>query len=203
MKTHDQQLETPPFFQGAAAVCHWLNHALAAAIRSPGDPWHQGPITYLCDAQTPTTKTIVWRGWDAAGTGILDFYTDTRSAKWRALRANRAMSALFYCPQRLVQLTLKGQAHTSAGTDQDLALFHQLGADQMAAYQSVTPPGTPFTDQTRPSTKTIDPGLGAQYFGRVRLHCTSFDCVSLNPQGHQRLIGSSILDPNSCLWICP
>ena len=198
-----QRRRHPPFFPSPEAAQGWVNAALRTALTRPGDAWQVGALTYEAANAAPLSKTVVWRAW-APKTATLTCYTDIRSQKWTALAAKPQAALLLYCPVRAVQLCVQALARLSTGGEELLGLYETLSEAQRHAYQSRETPGQPLVSVANdPPCKTLDPGLGARYFGKIDLVFCDVDFLSLHPKGHQRLQSACFQDPASWRWLCP
>ena len=183
----------------------WALNALAAATSDAQDPWQQLIVNYqalMPETTGPSLKTVVLRSVDEADTHFT-FYTDTRSAKWAAFRANPGFQALFYCPQRQVQLAVRGRIALEMQTPLALATFEALTFTQRQAYTSRAAPGSAFVGENLIPLKQDMPSLRARYFGMIKCYMESADFVSLHRQGHQRIsvrwhAGKALVD-----WVVP
>lgn len=195
-------LRPVPFFDDPLSALLWVQEELEAAVTTPKHPWNMGVISYTPVQSHPSLKTIVWRECHAASSR-LGFYTDVRSAKWSALHADPHIQGLFWCPQRWVQLSIRGRAKLHHGTPECRHTFQNLTTDQQSAYISAEPPGAPFSEASSRPIKTLDPTLGDAYFGQVDFDVEAFDLVSLHQRGHQRVRGRALNQPDSAIWLCP
>ena len=160
-------------------------------------------IAYSGPSQAhPSAKTIVWREVDLSA-GRLTFFTDVRSAKWAALQKAPTLMALLWCPIRRVQLSLSGQVDLSQGTARCTAQFLGLSREQQTAYISMEAPGSLLVEAGSPPLKTLKPELGDRYFGCVDVHISGYDFVSLHKEGHQRVVGTDLINSQKAYWACP
>ena len=183
----------------------WALNALRSAIPDTQDPWQHFALNYqpsIPEASGPSLKTVVLRGMDEADAHF-SFYTDTRSAKWAAFKAKPDFQALFYCPQRWVQLAVRGTVTLEMQTPLALAAFEALTPAQRQAYTSRAAPGSAFIGDSLIPLKQDMPSLSAQHFGIVKCHMQAADFVSLHRQGHQRIVVRWHRGKALANWIVP
>lgn len=192
---------TTPLFKTTAHAKSWLESALSNAVSDIRDAWHSGGLTYFSDGCV--SKTVIWRHFDQAS-ATLSFYTDSRSSKWAAFRTSDDRAAiLLYCPKRLIQLSIQGQAITESGTKRTKSLYSSLTPKQQLDYQSRAAPGEPQTAEFWPGPKEIDTAQSDKFFGLVSVKFDAFDFISLHRSGHQRLSGKHFSDLRSWTWRIP
>jgi hypothetical protein len=120
-----------------------LNEALACLAEGAADPaslWHTPTLANIDAQNVVSQRSVVLRAWDSA-TRCAEIHTDTRSAKFEALRHDPRASLHGWDPQRRVQLRLRGQVQVHAHDPVARAAWVALRPASRATYTVVPGPG--------------------------------------------------------------
>lgn len=151
-----------------------LNEALIARDH----PWRY-PVLATLNSDGPSQRTVVLRQFSEEEWTFC-FYTDYRSAKVMAIKADPRVSLLFYDPQWQWQLRLKGTMQIDFNNEQSQEHLNQLAPKALNDYQSALAPGMPLEGSVDPLNSE------ANYFCLLRFSMSSLDYLELHREGHRR-----------------
>lgn len=124
----------------------------------------------------------------------LRFHTDIRSAKWKEIQNNDAISALFYDATVPVQISLKGKAILHFNDEvtneawQKTTLSRRrcyLTKESPSSYSNI--PTSGLSEEMEQENFTLkESEVGAKNFGIVAIKATSMVWLWLNHAGHRR-----------------
>ncbi|TAI48250.1 pyridoxamine 5'-phosphate oxidase family protein [Flagellimonas allohymeniacidonis] len=111
----------------------------------------------------------------------LTFYTDNRSTKMKEIKEKPSVSALFYHPKKLWQLTIMGKA--SVETDPAILKKYWSGVQLNARkdYTASQTPGSPIKDP-----EEIEYLRGTEHFAIVHIVPEEIDFLKLGRTHHTR-----------------
>ena len=150
-------------------------------------------------------RTVVLRAVDPDEKQVI-FYTDIRSAKMEALKANAEMSWLFYDAEDKTQVALAGNAvihHQDA-----FALQHwgKVGENGRKAYMAIPAPSTGIDhpgDGLEYSKNGITDEDGYKNFAVITTEVNYIDWLSLKEGGHRRAEFRLINNSWKGQWLVP
>ncbi|WP_169630345.1 pyridoxamine 5'-phosphate oxidase family protein [Flavobacterium sp. ASW18X] len=131
-------------------------------------------------SKTPKQRTVVLRAIE--GDFKLIFYTDKRSAKVEQLRNNSTISALFYHPEKKIQLLFTGNATIVTETKELQKIWTQLSDKAKKDYTTKKAPGSTITP-----TDGIDYLSDRNFFCQVEIETTTLEYLKLTDSQHQRI----------------
>jgi 3-hydroxyisobutyrate dehydrogenase len=168
----------------------WLKLTLAS--QTPGAAWRT-PVLATVSAQQPRQRTVVLRGVDAA-VGSLWLHSDLRSAKFRQLDLQPAVSLLFYDPAAETQLQVRGRAvvHTAGAVWQQL--WDSSPESSLRMYLAPQPPGTRCSGPSPNLPEQFvgqlpgrsDLAAGLNNFAVVEIQAEELEWLQLSRAGHRR-----------------
>lgn len=165
---------------------------LETAAESPGHPYRQ-PAFCTIHEQSPDLRTVVLRRASAADR-LLQFHTDRRSRKVRAIRENDRIAWHGWDADAREQIRLYGRASVHMDDEVAMDLWEQQSPSSLAVYVRPTAPGTAIDapdDRLRPAVKSKpvteeDVAEGRQYFAAIQTTIDRIDWLHLHPDGHYR-----------------
>ncbi len=139
----------------------------------------------------------------------LRFHTDIRSQKWRELKINNSISALFYDASSRIQLRAKGKAVLHFNNDITAEAWHKTALSSRRCYLTHESPSSFVEHPTSGLPKRIEEEnftleeseIGQQYFGIVSIQVQSIEWLWLHHAGHRRAYFNYELDNYS--WMIP
>lgn len=149
--------------------------------RSNADRKH--PFRYFYFAtlgEFPEVRTVVNRKVDLDLT--LTFFTDARSPKVQQLKKNPKVSALFYHPEKKLQIRMSGLAERidQAHGDFDRLLNEVKQTSSLKDYTTLQAPGSTVSDEA----KLL---FGDEvYFLAIKVQPLKLDILQLGRDGHRR-----------------
>lgn len=158
-----------------------LTLAKAELRRSNADRKH--PFRYFYFAtldEFPEVRTVVNRKVDLDLT--LTFFTDARSPKVQQLQKNPKVSALFYHPNKKLQIRMSGLAELvdQAHGDFDRLLNEVKQTSSLKDYTTLQAPGSTVSEEA----KLL---FGDEvYFLAIKIHPVKLDILQLGREGHLR-----------------
>ncbi len=114
---------------------------LAEGAADAGSVWHSPTFANVDAAGFAAQRSVVLRGW-SPDTRTLEIHTDTRSAKYGALRLNAKATLHGWDPARRVQLRLRGEVRLHVADAIAHAAWDDLRPPTRATYKVVPGPGT-------------------------------------------------------------
>ena len=154
---------------------------LAEGATNPGSLWHTPTLANIDAQNAVSQRTVVLRAWDAA-TRCADIHTDTRSAKYEALRHDPRASLHGWDPRRQVQLRLRGQVQLHAHDPVARAAWVALRPASRATYTVIPGPGAPLLAPG--DTKEVSEIEGFAAFCVIKLTIDELEWLHLE-QGSQ------------------
>ncbi|MCB0586694.1 MAG: pyridoxamine 5'-phosphate oxidase family protein [Phaeodactylibacter sp.] len=155
--------------------------AKAELLRSNAGPRHPFLFFNLATfGQYPEVRTVVKRH-TGPDLSIL-FFTDPRAPKVSQIRENPRVSALFYHPEKKLQVRMNGQADIIAEGDNgyDQLLESVKNGGSLKDYSTRQPPGSIVTDVS--DIEFIE----ELYFLAIRIQPLYIDVLQLGRERHQR-----------------
>lgn len=182
---------------------------LETAAQDPGHPYRQLTFGTACE-KTPDLRTVVLRAADA-GAHELQFHSDRRSRKVKALRENHRIAWHAWDTESLEQIRLYGTATIHLNDDVASALWESQSPGSLSVYPRPTAPGTPIDgpeDKLRPEAKADpiteeDVSAGRQYFAAIRTVIGRVEWLHLHPDGHYRARFEYSTEEREATWIVP
>lgn len=200
----------PPAHYGdldAAESTAWT--MLEAAPASPGAAFRTPVLATLGPGGAPQARTVVLRGADR-DTRELRLFTDSRSPKAAAIRADGRVELAFFDPAGLIQLRAVGRAQVETDGPEADAAWAGAGEGSRVCYLAEAAPGTPLaqpgaglpahaTGGARLSARALEPGRA--HFALIRVAVARLDWLYLDPAGHRRAIFD--YERESRGWVVP
>ncbi len=158
---------------------------IQSALSEQGHPMRLFYLATIGKQQKPKLRTVVLR----RITDPLDiwFYTDRRSIKVEEIQRDPGVSALFYHPQKKLQVVLYGTAEAVSDAAIQSRLWNELPPHAHMDYQGISPPGTRIFEEGMHNHRS-DPALGNAYFQPVVIRLERLDVLQLDPEGHIRYV---------------
>lgn len=153
---------------------------LVLASRTPGHPLRTPVVATAGD--DGGARVVVLRGVDAVA-GELEFHTDARSPKARALRRSPAMTWVFYDASTGVQWRARGEGRLHVGDDVWRAAWERVPSASRANYGVDAAPGTALG---APLEAVDFRDVGPAHFLVVRCRLEWLDWLWLRPLGNLR-----------------
>lgn len=161
--------------------------SLDAAVQSAKHPFHFLTVASLADAQTPTSRTVVLRNFDA-NLAEITFHTDSRSPKVSQLRRHPVVHLLWYAPVLRLQIRATATAVLHHQDDRARAAWDQARCTSRACYSTVSPPGDPVAGFSKaPAIPQADDDRGLIHFAVVACRFRQLEVLALHASGHQRV----------------
>jgi len=161
---------------------------LEAAASSPESGFRYVNLCSVDADNTPQARMVVLRRTDVAKR-VLEFHTDTRSAKWREFGAHPYATVLGYCSQTRLQLRLQGTVELHApGSAVAETAWDVLPARTRGTYTG-GPPGDEraFVTNEKPSvSKPVNDTDGKLHFGALAFRVDTLDWFQLRREGNRR-----------------
>ncbi len=157
---------------------------LEAAASSPESGFRYVNLCSVDADNTPQARMVVLRRTDVAKR-VLEFHTDTRSAKWREFGAHPYATVLGYCSQTRLQGTVELHAPGSAVAE---TAWDVLPARTRGTYTG-GPPGDEraFVTNEKPSvSKPVNDTDGKLHFGALAFRVDTLDWFQLRREGNRR-----------------
>ena len=140
--------------------------------------------------QKPSIRTVVLRKIKEDFTLI--FYTDARSPKIKDLSENQNCSALFYHPEKMIQLKIEGQAYYTTDQEELQELYNDIPTASRKDYITSTAPGTKLNNPD--NLQYLDE---RNYFALVTIKPKRVEYLALKRPNHIR---AEFL-PNNHDWV--
>jgi pyridoxamine 5'-phosphate oxidase len=170
--------------------------ALTAAVGRPKDPWRT-PVLVTCgDGEG---RVVVLRAVDGVGREI-EFHTDARSPKVRALERDPRVTWVFYSPRWQVQLRIRAVARVHVGDEAAEAAWGRVPAASRSNYADGPAPGVVVSAPL--DAADFRGGIQA-HFARVQTRVDRVDWLWLRPGGHRRAVWESDADGWAGGWRAP
>lgn len=180
----------------------FLGHALDRLTRAQHDRHSAFRTPVLATtglAGTPEARTVVLRRFDRAN-GEAHIYTDARSPKVAEIRANPAVSLLFWDKGASLQVRASGLARVmTEGADIDAAKT-QLPDNVNGDYARTSPPGTPADDPEAARKTDADAPV---HFARITIGIDQLDVLELDRNGHNRAVFTRSGEDWTGQWVVP
>lgn len=161
---------------------------LEAAAASPESCFRYVNLCSVDAENLPQARMVVLRRADVTKR-MLEFQTDTRSAKWREFGAHPYATLLGYCSQTRLQLRLQGTVELHApGSAVAETAWEMLPARTRATYAG-GPPGDELafvTDEQPFVSELADGADGKEHFGVLAFRADTLDWFRLRRQGNRR-----------------
>jgi pyridoxamine 5'-phosphate oxidase len=182
------------------------NRLVNGAIKSR-DPFHT-PCVATQNNSELSMRTVVLRN-TLPEVRQLNFHTDIRSEKWRELKKNNTISALFYDAAARIQLRIKGKAILHVDNEITSHAWQKTTLSSRQCYLTEFSPssfseiptsGLPvWIEQENYSLEESE--IGQQNFGIVSIQVESIDWLWLNHAGHRRAFFDYVKDRYQ--WMIP
>lgn len=177
--------------------------ALERACRSRESPWRTPVLATVSADGAPEARLLVMRAADSQARR-LEFHTDSRSAKLRAIRRQPRVELCFWDPVARLQLRASGMAEAlgdsgdqeSRGGDskQPESGQHESGrresawarvpADSRRNYAGESPPGSPLSNPDR--LRVADPQGGLAHFAVLDVELFRLEWLWIGGPTHVR-----------------
>lgn len=137
-------------------------------------------------AYSTSSRIVVMRQFDA-GKRYFSFYTDSRSSKVLEIEHHPVVSAVFYDPEKRIQLRLSGLCSIHSKDDETAKIWSGLPAQNKALYGTEPGPGTAISAghdyETDSNGATLQSELN---FCIVKVNYNHLEWLYLTPEGHRR-----------------
>ncbi len=161
---------------------------LNAAASSPESGFRYVNLCSVDAENLPQARMVVLRRTDVTKR-MLEFHTDTRSAKWGEFGAHPYATLLGYCSQTRLQLRLQGTVELHApGSAVAETAWEMLPARTRATYAG-GPPGDELafaSDENPFVSKLADGADGKKHFGVLAFRAGMLDWFQLRREGNRR-----------------
>lgn len=193
------KFEIEPSTDAAESLRPRMWAELQAACLGKGHAWRTPVLATVDPDGAPQARTVVLRQ-VCAQTQTLVFYTDARSPKVRALRAQPLGSLVFWSADLGWQLRAQVRVQVE-DTGPDVAAAWASVKDSAAAQDYLTglAPGQPLDDVSRLAQHGLHKGHGPHHLALIRATVLSMDCLSLDRSGHLR----ARLSQGESVWLTP
>ena len=167
---------------------------LEAAAEVPDHPYRR--LTFgTVHEQAPDLRTVIVRRADGANRR-LQFHTDRRSQKVKALRQNEQVAWHGWDPASRQQIRLYGTGAVHLDDEVAMDLWESQSPASLAVYMRPSTPGTPMDapgDGLHPAVTSEpitedDVAEGRQYFAVIRTVIDRIVWLHLHPDGHYRAL---------------
>lgn len=139
--------------------------ALERACRSRESPWRTPVLATVSADGTPEARLLVMRAADSQARR-LEFHTDSRSAKLRAISRQPRVELCFWDPLGQLQLRASGMAAVSdefsADSGRRGSAWARMPTDSRRNYAGESTPGAILTDSNR--SPVADPRAGFAHY---------------------------------------
>ena len=178
---------------------------LSTAVKDAAHEYHLFTLSTI-NGSNPEIRTVVLRDVDINNYQI-SFHTDIRSPKYKQMKKNPNIGALFYDSLSKIQLRLKG----TPSFDQDPSLLKQLWSkmnkDSKQCYQGKYPPSETLLDGVE--INNIDTNYSYEYdiehgfenFSRITVNISSMEILMLHHLGHKRIKYNLLSSPVEYWWV--
>ena len=129
----------------------------------------------------PKQRTVVLRA--VENNYKLIFYTDKRSAKVEQLRNNSAISALFYHPDKKLQLIFTGNAKIITDTKALHNVWTSLSDNAKKDYTTQKAPGS-----SKEPNEIVDYLSNRNFFCQIEIETERIEYLKLEKPQHQRIL---------------
>ncbi|WP_446051182.1 pyridoxamine 5'-phosphate oxidase family protein [Zobellia laminariae] len=154
-------------------------------ITERGHPFRFFTLATIDQLGAPSQRTVVFRHFN--DNLSLVFYTDERSQKVQEINKTGAISLLFYHPENLLQITIKGKA--SVITDPEV----------LKEYWSAVPDGNKkdYTTHIAPGSTMKNPDAleylnGDHHFCAIQIEPNSIEYLKLKRPNHIRVLFTKV-----------
>jgi len=162
---------------------HALNeiyNELIFSLKNAGHPFRFFVFTTISTKKTPRSRTVVLRGID--DNFKITFFTDARSQKVMNIKNNQAATALFYHPEKRIQVIFSGKAHLETDQQTINTFWDTLASRNLKDYSTQQPPGTALK-----AGLPLEFLQDAHHFAVINLIPEYIETLQLNPQQHKRM----------------
>lgn len=163
----------------AASLLPSVWQELATAPATPDHPWRT-PVL-VTGGPFPDGRVVVLRRFQR-DPDRLTFFTDVRSPKWQALRADPRVTWVFYHPVRRLQVRVRALASLTQDPGLLEADWRSLSEASRREYAAATEPGSPWRGDAG-----LSEAEAVRNFGVVVSEAQAWDCLQLGRDGHCRV----------------
>lgn len=168
---------------------------LYQAATSRSDPMRT-PVLATFDGTLLHQRTIVLRKVEQQKQELF-FFSDLRAPKVIHLRADPQLNALFYHPEKKVQLEVRGNGFIHEQDALSRAFWEKINTLGRSSYATASAPGTPL-NSPNPNlpedwSAKATPAETERYFvnfALIRMEVSIIDLLHLHHGGHQRALFS-------------
>ena len=178
---------------------------LLKAVKDAEHNYHLFAIS-TANGNKPELRTVVLRAVDVDKYRI-SFHTDTRSPKYQQILNNPAVSALFYDPEKRIQLRIKGLASPNDDIIQLKKLWNKLNKDSRQCYQGDISPSDPLPNNIMinpipdKNSNIYSKDYGFKNFARIIVQVSHIEILMLHHLGHKRLKCKLNCSPIETNWL--
>ena len=165
-----------------AEVLAEAGRLLARGVADRRSPFHTPTLATIAADGTPSLRTLVLRGFDAAARHIR-LHTDQRAGKWAELRADPRAALHVYDPGEQVQLRLAGRATLHRADSLATTAWEGSRPASRACYAIEPGPGTPAPS---PPAAPAQDDSGWPHFGVIGFAYHRLEWLWLYNAGHRR-----------------
>ncbi len=166
----------------------------------PGSVWHTPTLANVDAAGWASQRSVVLRGWDFS-TRALEIHTDSRSAKYMALKRGPKASLHGWDPRRQVQLRLRGPVALHVGDAVAQAAWDRLRPASRATYGVMPGPGASL--QHPDDTWQAEENQGYAVFCVIHLVVEELEWLRLEQGSHARARFSWDNGVTRSMWLVP
>ena len=180
-----------------------LEEALACLAEGAADRsslWHTPTLANIDAQNMVSQRSVVLRAWDAA-THCAEIHTDTRSAKYEALRHDPRASLHGWDPVRRVQLRLRGQVVLHAHDPVARAAWVALRPASRATYTVMPGPGAAILAPD--DTREVSEIEGFAAFCVIKLTIDELEWLHLEQGSQARARFRWDNDGRHSMWLVP
>ncbi|OQD42390.1 hypothetical protein BUL40_11535 [Croceivirga radicis] len=157
-----------------------IKREFKSALDNHGHPFNYFVCSSI-EGSTPKQRTVVLRGFKSEYKPI--FYTDKRSAKVEQLRNNSAISALFYHPDKKLQLVFTGNAKIITDTKALHNVWTSLSDNAKKDYTTQKAPGS-----SKEPNEIVDYLSNRNFFCQIEIETERIEYLKLEKPQHQRIL---------------
>lgn len=184
----------PSFYNNINNSFIHIQDILVDAVNNRYSPFRTMNIGYIND-NVPMSRVVVLRHCET-DLSFLQFHTDYRSPKIKALTKNHFISALFYDHTTKLQLSINGKAQIHYKDTVAEKAWEKTQILSRRCYLSLNPPSTlipeadaGFDSKFMNNTQTLaETEAGYDNFAVVRIYINQIDWLYLHAHGNRRII---------------
>ncbi|MUH37209.1 pyridoxamine 5'-phosphate oxidase [Zobellia amurskyensis] len=150
-------------------------------ITERGHPFRFFSLASIDESGAPSQRTVVFRHFN--DNLSLIFYTDERSKKVKDIEKNKDVSLLFYHPENLLQITIKGKASVIKNPEVLNEYWSAVPDSNKKDYTTHIAPGS-----TMKNPDALEYLNGDHHFCAIQIEPTSIEYLKLKRPNHIRVL---------------